>query len=59
MSDTLTCSTCNGTGQYLYSSSTMNMGPGGQVMTTGPCPGTRRRPDETDCPFVLTEDRRL
>jgi hypothetical protein len=48
------CATCRDTGTYLYADSTMNMGGiGGQVFTEGPCPGTRRRPDLTDCPIVL------
>lgn len=47
------CRTCHDTGLYLYGNTAMNMGPGGQAMTTGPCPGTRRRPDLTDCPIVL------
>ena len=49
------CQACHGTGRYLYSNSAMGMGIGGQTMTEGPCPGTRRRPDWSDCPVVLAE----
>lgn len=46
------CKTCKGTGEYLYPDSAMGMGAGGQTMTTGPCPGTKTRPDQSDCPFL-------
>lgn len=48
------CQTCRGTGEHLYGNTAMGMGgPAGQAFTVGPCPGTRHRPDLTDCPVVL------
>lgn len=47
------CEKCADTGAYVYGSTAMNMGIGGQVVTMGPCPGTRNRPDLSDCPTTL------
>lgn len=47
------CPTCRGGGRFLYSSTAMGGGVGGQMMTWGPCPGTRRTPETSDCPVVL------
>ena len=47
------CPCCRGTGRHVYPSTAMGGGVGGQAMTEGPCPGTRLRPDWTDCPAVL------
>ena len=52
-----TCDRCHGSGRYLYSSTAMGSGIGGQSMTAGPCPGTRRAAALSDCPFVERADR--
>lgn len=54
LSDGVRCDTCFGSGHYIYPSTAMGgPGIGGRALTKGPCPGTRRAADNTDCPFVL------
>ncbi len=47
------CETCHGTGEYLYSDTSLGSGGlAGQSMTVGRCPGTRRSALWSDCPVA-------
>ena len=52
------CPRCRDSGRHMYASTAMGAGVGAQMVTEGPCPGSRTRPDWTDCPIVLSERER-
>ena len=49
------CDVCHGTGRYVWGSTAMGGGIGGQTMTEGPCPGKARSAFTSMCPVYLRE----